>query len=100
MNFRDLKKVRDIIMKATSLDVAYAYEDIVFPEHAVFMIKFDDTNENNFFCYFRIDCIGDDQKKLFTSLQNASHEKKCTIVSLGTFDLKQKGEEIEIKFYK
>jgi hypothetical protein len=98
MNYRDLEKVRGIIMEATSLDVVYAYDDLVFPEHAAFMIQFDDSNENNFFCYFHKDCIGDNQKTLFTSLQNASHEKRCTLVSSGAFELKQKGEEIEINF--
>ena len=34
MIFRDLEKVRVIIKEATDLDVAYAYDDLVFPEHA------------------------------------------------------------------
>ena len=33
MQYRDLEKVRTIIQEATGLEVAYAYDDLVFPDH-------------------------------------------------------------------
>lgn len=98
MKFRDLEKVRQIIMDATSLDVVYAYDDLVFPEHAAFLIRFDDEDENNFFCYFHKDCIAEDQNKLLESLQGVSNQKDCQLLFKGLFDMKQKGEEVEIHF--
>jgi hypothetical protein len=98
MKFRDLEKVRVIIKDSTGLDVAYAYDDLVFPEHAAFLIKFDDENANRFFCYFHEDCIIEEQKNIFECLKSISAEKQCTMILKGIFNLKQKGEEIEIHF--
>jgi hypothetical protein len=100
MAYRDLEKVRAIIAEATSLEVAYAYDDLVFPDHTAFIIQFDDTNETNFFCYFNKDCIAPEQEKLVARLQNASHKKRCTLLISRAFELKQKGNEIEILFLK
>jgi len=98
MAYRDLERVRTIISDATGLEVAYVYDDLVFPDHTAFIIKFDDTNENRYFCYFHKDCRGTEQKKLFSSLQNSFHEHRCLLLSSGVFDLEQKENEIEIKF--
>jgi hypothetical protein len=98
MKYRDLEKVRQIIKYATNLDVMYAYDDLVFPEHSAFIIKFDDEDQNNFFCYFHKDCIAEDQSKLLENLQQAGNHKSCKLLFKGIFDLKQKGEEVEIHF--
>jgi hypothetical protein len=41
----NIEKIRFIIKDATGLDVMYAYEDLFFAEHGVFLIKssFGDT---------------------------------------------------------
>jgi hypothetical protein len=98
MIFRDLEKVRVIIKEATDLDIAYAYDDLVFPEHAAFLIKFDDTSENNYFCYFHEDCLPESKEEISTNLRHALKEHRSTLTLKGSFTLMQKGEEIEIKF--
>jgi hypothetical protein len=95
---RDLEKVRIIIKEATGLDVMYAYDDLVFPEHAAFLMQFDDQNVNNYACYFHEDCIVADKKQLLDNLTKICTQKKCTLVPKGAFSMNQKGEEFEIHF--
>ncbi len=98
MSYRNLEAVRSIIKEATGLDVTYAYDDLVFPEHAAFMIRFDDKNHNNFFCYFHSDCNPKDKYDIYNRLEESSSLNKFTIEDKGKFLFKQKGEEIEIRY--
>jgi hypothetical protein len=99
MIIRNLEKVRAVIKEATDLDVAYAYDDLVFPEHAAFLIQFDDTNDQNYFCYFHQDCLADAKTEIFTNLSIALNKQKSKLISKGSFAMDQKNDEIEIKFY-
>ena len=96
MKYRDLEKVRAIIYEATKLEVAYAYDDLVFPDYTAFILQFDDSNMNNFFCYFHIDCV--EKKQIFENLSNACLQKNCSLISKGDFKLEQKKEEVELQF--
>jgi len=98
MEFRNLEKVRSILKDATGLDVSYAYEDLVFPDHTAFIIQFDDSNATNFFCYFREECEMADRKLIIESLKSICNKNSCTILNKGAFKLGQIGEEVEIKF--
>lgn len=98
MSFRNLEAVRFIIKEATGLDVTYAYEDLVFPEHVAFIIQFDDKKENNFYCYFHTDCDSTEKQNIFTQLKETSTRNKYTMVNKGKFILQQKGEDVEIQF--
>ena len=98
MIFRDLEKVRVIVKTATDLDISYAYDDLVFPDHSAFIIQYDDNDVNNFFCFFHQDCIPGDKKKIFNDLKNACNQQKCTLMQKGSYFFKQKGEEVEIHF--
>ena len=98
MIIRDLEKVRVILKEATDLDIAYAYDDLVFPEHAAFLIQFDDTSENNYFCYFHQDCLPESKTEIVSNLSQSLKKHRSTLVSKGLFLLEQKGEEIEIRF--
>jgi hypothetical protein len=98
MIYRDLEKVRTIIDEATGLEVSYAYDDLVFPDHTAFIIQFDDTNATNFFGYFHKDCNPGDQIELEEKLSASCQNQKCTIVFKGSFDLEQQGESVNIHF--
>ena len=98
MIYRDLEKVRAIIEDATNLEVSYAYEDLVFPDHTAFIIQFDDVVANHFFCYFHKDCNPADQKDLETQLTASCLKKKCKLTFKGSFELEQKGEQVNIHF--
>lgn len=98
MNYRDLEAVRQIVVDATGLDIMYAYEDLVFPEHGAFMIQFDDKKNNQLYCYFHEDCKPDDQKNILESISNESLKKKCFIEMKGMYTFSQQGENIQIQF--
>jgi len=98
MIIRDLEKVRVAIKEATDLDIAYAYDDLVFPEHAAFLIEFDSESDNHFYCYFHMDCLYDSKTEILAQLTQSFKNRGCSLVPKGAFTLNQKGEEIEIHF--
>lgn len=98
MIIRDLEKVRASIKEATDLDVAYAYDDLVFPEHAAFLIEFDAESDKKLYCYFHVDCLPDSKVEILDQLTLSFKKRGCNLVSKGLFSLDQKGEEIEIRF--
>jgi len=98
MIIRDLEKVRASIKEATDLDVAYAYDDLVFPEHTAFMIEFDAESDKKLYCYFHEDCLPDSKTEILDQLTQSFQKRGCRLASKGTFTLSQKGEEIEIRF--
>jgi hypothetical protein len=98
MNYRNLDAVRYIVKEATGLDFMYAYEDLVFPEHGVFLIQFDDTNPKNLFCFFQSYCNPDDKKKIYSRVLKISSKNNFTLTNKGIFNLEEKNGEIEIRF--
>lgn len=99
MKFRDLEKVRCIIKEATGLDLTFAYDDLVFPEHMAFMIQFNDADSNSLFCHFHNDCNPDDKERIFEELSQVATKEKIALENKGRFELKQKDEEVEIDFF-
>ncbi|MCG6185768.1 hypothetical protein [Maribellus maritimus] len=98
MKFRNLEAVREIVKEATGLDITYAYDDLVFPEHMAFLIQFDDSNDKNLFCFFHVDCNPNDKKDLYSRMTEVSSENNYSLVNKGIFNLSQKGEDVEIRF--
>ena len=82
------------------MDITYAYDDLVFPEHTAFLFQFDDNNDNNYFCFFHKDCIPAEKKKISDRLAAVSSENNCTVTFKGRFILAQKDQEFEIRFLK
>lgn len=98
MTTRHLEKIRTIIREATDLDISYAFDDLVFPDHSAFLIQFDDDNVDNYFCYFHQDMIPEEKVKLTENLTMACEMHKCTLTPRGAFNLKQRGAEVDIEF--
>jgi hypothetical protein len=46
----ELEKVRFIIKDACGIDVGYAYDDLVFAEHGLFLIQFLDKASTQLAC--------------------------------------------------
>lgn len=97
MKYRDLEKVRVMLKDATGLDIVYTYDDLVFPEHSAFLIQYSE-NENDFFCFFHKDCIPSEKEKIHKNLVDSFGKNNCTLELKSSFELKQKGEEVEIHF--
>ena len=97
MKYRDLEKVTKLVKEATGLDIAYAYDDLVFPEHAAFLIQYSET-ENDFLCFFHKDCIEEEKERIHKNLVDTFGKNGCNVELKSSFELKQKGEEVEIHF--
>ncbi|MDR3704450.1 MAG: hypothetical protein P4L28_00905 [Paludibacteraceae bacterium] len=100
--FRNLEKVRFIIKEATNLEVGYAYEDLVFSEHGLFIIRFNDEDENILYCYFNKEMLPGKEELFRKQLTDVSTLNKTNIIYKGKFELelKEAADEIDIKFYE
>ena len=98
MKYRDLETVRQIIDEATGLEVSYAYDDLVFPDHTAFIIQYDDEDQNKLFCHFHKDCQGKDREKLINNLTKVTEAKRMKLVVKKQFELEQVDEEVRIVF--
>lgn len=98
----NIEKIRFIIKDATSLDVMYAYEDLFFAEHGVFLIKVCDNNQNLLECFFNLDCDVHNSLIILEKLMTSSQLNGMTLLNKGKFDMKQdKGEQtFSLTFYK
>jgi hypothetical protein len=98
MNHRDLEAVRQIVNKATGLDIMYAYDDLVFPEHGAFIIRFSDSSDDELFCHFHQDCTEMDEKNIFNSLKNECAKIGGDLEKGNSYTLDQKDENVQIIF--
>ena len=97
---RDLEKIRFIIKEATGLDIAYAYDDLVFSENGVIIIQCAEDIENKLFCYFHKDCQSNEVTKIMENLNDVSQLNGVSIEFVSRFEMEQvEGkEEFQIKF--
>lgn len=97
--FRPLGEVRDIV-QATGLDISYAYEDLVFSDHSVFILRFADESTKKLYLYFNTECIEREANALTQKLITAGKVTGFEILKAGSFKLTQASEieEIEITF--
>ncbi|HPR85593.1 MAG TPA: hypothetical protein PLG33_06055 [Prolixibacteraceae bacterium] len=98
MIFRDLEMVRSAIKEATDLDITYAYDDLVFPEHVAFLIQYAPDSDKKMFCFFHVDCFPQSKREIFEQLTVSFQKRGCELSDKGSFSLAQKGEEFEIRF--
>jgi len=99
IEFYELEKVKFIVKDACGIDIAYAYEDLVFSEHGLFIIQFQ-PNSKELGCWFNKECIETSKVTMFNSLA-----KSCTLNGMelkykGKFEMSQKDgkDEIDIQF--
>lgn len=95
MKYRDLDKLSKMVKDATGLDIVYAFDDLAFPEHSAFIIQYSE-NDKDFFCFFHKDCIPSEKEKIHKNLVDSFEKNNCTLELKSSFELKQKGEEVEI----
>lgn len=93
IEFYNLEKIRFIIKDGCGLDIAYAYEELVFSEHGIFIFQFDVKNSDTIFCWFNQDCIETDRISLLTSIIKTATLNKMNILYKGKFEMNQKEDE-------
>ncbi len=97
-----LEKARFIIKDATKLDISYAYEDLVFAEHGLFLLQFCNPEGTQFNCWFNHEINESDEIKLFDSLVKTASLNTAVITYKGHFSMDQnpKSEQINIQFFE
>jgi len=100
--FYDLELVRFLIKDGSGLDIAYAYEDLVFSEHGIFILQFIGESSQNFDCWFNKDCKENDRINILKSLMKSANLNGFEISYKGNFTMSQKedSEEIDLHFEK
>ena len=98
--FYDLELVRFLIKDGCRLDIAYAYEDLVFSEHGVFILQFIGESSQNFNCWFNKDCKENERINILNSLMKSANLNGFEINYKGNFKMSQKedSEEIDLHF--
>jgi hypothetical protein len=96
---RPLGKVRELV-QSTGIDVTYAYDDLVFSEHSMFILRFDEKDVMKLYLHFNKDC---------NETEAAVMEKRLRIGGrIGGFEVERAGnysidqmegkEELQIQF--
>ena len=100
--FYDLEMVRFLIKDGCGLDIAYAFEDLVFSEHGIFILQFVGESSQNLFCWFNKDCYEAEREKIFDSLMKSAVLNGFELNYKGDYSMTQKenSEEIDLKFEK
>lgn len=99
--FYDLDKVRFVMKDGAGLDIAYAYEDLVFSEHGVFIIQFTGNKADSaLLCWFNYQCGQQERQSIFRSLTTTAQLNKVNITYKGTYTMTQvEGkDEINLNF--
>ena len=96
----ELEKIRFILKDACGLDIAYAYDDLVFAEHGLIVLQFTDKESTQFSCWFNAEMYEDNEIEMFDSLVKSASLNNATITYKGRFCMKQKvgTNEIDIEF--
>jgi len=96
----ELEKVRFIIKDACGIDVAYAYDDLVFAEHGLFIVQYLDKESTQFACWFNAEMYEKEEIKIFDSLAKTATLNNASFTYKGRFCMKQKvgTDEIDIEF--
>jgi len=99
--FYDIERAKFIVKDAIQLDIAYAYDNLLFTEHGLIILQFVKENADLLYCWFNKECSVTYRDALFESLRITSELNKTLLQYKGTFEMKQKEgkEEIDISFY-
>lgn len=96
----DLEKIRFIIRDAVQLDLSYAYDDLVFSEHGLFIIQFDKADDKKLYCWFGMETTKTFRDVSFESLQLTCKLNKIMLERKGLFEVKnnESSEQVDIHF--
>jgi hypothetical protein len=99
VKFHPLDKAIEIA-ESTGLEVTYAYEDLVFSEHSVFILQFDNLNASQLFLFFNCNCIASTVNDFTLKMTNKAIEIGLKLINKGTFSLSpvEGKDELEIVF--
>lgn len=99
IQFRPLGKVKQMV-ESVGMEITYAYDDLVFSNHSMFIIRFNDNKPNLLFLHFNVDCNLNDSVTVERKLIIAGKEAGFDVKRMSKFKIKQiEGREsLEIVF--
>jgi RecJ-like exonuclease len=98
VSFRPITKIQ-CLLDHIGFSITYAYDDLVFVEHNVFLLQFEKGNEH-IALFLNVQSDQDKREKLIKNLQKAGSACELTVAYKGLFSLEQKdNNEISISFF-
>lgn len=97
-NVRPFNIVKDII-NSCSLDISYFYDDLIFADHNVFILQFDDKHPEVLNLYFNTDCAFDVKINLKDNLYREAEDRGMIMQDCGKFFLEENQENKEITIH-
>ena len=96
---RPLGEARQIV-ESIGHEITYFYDDLVFSDNNMYILKFDDEVQKQFHLYFNEDCEKPVATEVEVALRNAAKSIGFKIVTEGMYTISQKegSEELEISF--
>jgi hypothetical protein len=96
--YRPLDAIRQAV-NSTGREITYAYEDLVFLEHNVAILKMGEVGRQ-VSLYFNQDIEPKEEKAIMDTLPRAGAVKGLVITREGTYELKpKKNNELDIAFH-
>lgn len=101
---RDFNKISEIMKEATGVALGYAYTDLAFSEHGLYMIHFVENGDDTLlYCYFNLECLDYVQEMMQPKLMDKFTSEGYKIQYKGQYQLIEKGNskgEFEIKLFE
>ena len=99
MNLRPLGLAKETI-DDLHLEVVHAYDDLLFVEHNLFLVQFDDRQQRNFKVFFNVECEDGTAARLEQALSSSARARECSIENCGKFELvaPEGASEFQVRF--
>ena len=95
--FRPITRIKDML-ESMGQQMAYAYEDLVFPEHTAFLLQMGEEGRD-LFVHFNCESLEAERPTLLQQLKNAGAKQSLKVRVKGLYQLTpSENDEIRIKF--
>ncbi|MFW5734861.1 MAG: hypothetical protein ACOCWR_07370 [Oceanidesulfovibrio sp.] len=93
---RPLGLVRDI-MEAIGFEATYAYDDLVFASHNVYLVQFPETAGGPLRIYFNRDCEEDAAYAIENAFTQEAEKSGLSAVRAGRYEISENEDDEEIE---
>lgn len=87
------------IINSCNLEISYFYDDLIFSDHNIFILQFDDEKPELLSLYFNRDCDHKTKNNLKVNLYKEAEERDMLIQYKGLFYLEENIKDKEITIH-
>lgn len=87
------------IISLCGLDISYFYDDLIFSDHSLFIIQFDDENPEIFKLFFNRECVLNKKIKIKDKLYEEAEKRGINMRDEGTFFFTEDMKSLEISIH-